>query len=84
MKKTIICGEIENNTLYFGIPEVDGEFILTTSGDPTCLNELEDANADETICAINDLLNDPATPWEDCTTEDAEYVAEWLNVWGIA
>ena len=84
MKKTIIYGEIENNTLYFGIPEVDGEFILTTSGDPTCLNELEDANADETICAINDLLNDPATPWEDCTAEDAEYVAEWLNVLGIA
>ena len=84
MKKTIIYGEIENNTLYFGIPEVDGEFILTTSGDPTCLNELEDANADETICAINDLLNDPATPLEDCTAEDAEYVAEWLNVWGIA
>ena len=84
MKKTIIYGEIENNTLYFEITEVDGEFILTTSGDPTCLNELEDANADETICAINDLLNDPATPWEDCTAEDAEYVAEWLNVWGIA
>ena len=84
MKKTIIYGESENNTLYFGIPEVYGEFILTTGGDPTCLNELEDADAEETICAISDLLNDPATPWEDCTDEDIEYVAEWLNVWGIA
>ncbi len=82
MKKTTIYGEIENTTLYFGIPELYGEFLLTTCGDPTCLNELEDANDEDTICIVNDLLNDPSTTWEPCTEEDEEYVNDRLRIWG--
>lgn len=40
MKKAYIYNDNERNTLYFGIASVYGEFILTTEGDPTCLNEL--------------------------------------------
>lgn len=81
MKKTTIYGDTENFNLYFGIKELYGEFLLETGGDPTCLGELEEEDADGWIHAVNDLLNDPATPWEPCTKEDEEYVAEWVNIW---
>ena len=87
MKKAYIYNDNERNTLYFGITSVYGEFILTTNGNPTCLNELEDANdeaADALIEEINAIINDPSTPWEACDEEDEAYVAEWLRIWGIA
>ena len=85
MKKTYIYNG-ERQTLYVGIPEIYGEFILTTSGDPTCLNELEDSNndtCDAMIAGIRETINDPETSWERCNDKDKEYVSEWLKIWGI-
>ena len=87
MKKVDIYKDIERDTLYFGMPSVYGEFILTTNGNPTSLNELEDANdedCDALIEEINAIINDPSTPWEACDEEDEAYVAEWLSIWGLA
>lgn len=87
MKKTTIYGDTENFNLYFGIKELYGEFLLETGGDPTCLNELEDAQNDQTdslIESISDIINDPSTPWEACDEEDEEYVKRALESWGIA
>lgn len=86
MKKTYINDNGEHNTLYFGITSVYGGFILTTGGDPICLNELEDAGNEECedlISSIQEIINDPSTPWEACSEEDKEYVSEWLKIWGI-
>ena len=85
MKKTYIC-DGERQTLYCNIPCVYGGFILTTNGDPTCLNELEDANSDACgaiISRILEIINNPETCWERCNAEDTEYVSEWLKIWGI-
>ena len=87
MKKAYIYNDNERNTLYFGIASVYGEFVLTTEGDPTCLNELEDANnesCDALISSIQEIITDPSTPWEPCDEGDEAYVSEWLSIWGIA
>lgn len=82
MKKTYINGY----TLYTGIDAIYGGWLMTTEGDPTTLNELEDANndaSDREIAEINEILTDPSTAWEECDEDDISYVEEWLNVWGI-
>lgn len=55
MKKIYIYNDIERNTLYFGISSVYGEFILTTNGNPTSLNELEDANDEDCDALIEEI-----------------------------
>lgn len=85
MKKTYIYGE-EKQTLYYGIASVYGEFILTTNGDPTCLNELEDTNNESCnalITGIQEIISDPSTCWEPCNEEDEEYIVETLRAWGL-
>lgn len=87
MKKTAIYTESERFWLFYGIESVYGGYILETGGDPTCLNELEDAQndqADSLIESISDIINDPRTPWEACDEEDEEYVKETLESLGIA
>lgn len=97
MKKTYIsyinnCAEIETYrydgseayALYVGIDAVYGGWILETGGDPTCLNELEQAAAEAEITAINEIIADPTTPWEDLSEEDLEYIQDTLESWGIA
>lgn len=83
MKKTYTSN---GNTLYTGISRIYGGWLLTTEGDPTTLNELEDANNDATdqeIAEINEILADPSTVWEEVNEEDAEYINGWLDTWGI-
>lgn len=77
---------IGNETLYNGISRIWGGWLLTTEGDPTALNELEDAqnaDADREIEEINAIISDPSTHWEECDAESAEYVLKWINIWGI-
>lgn len=76
----------EYSVLYYPVEAVYGDYILETGGNPTCLNELEEAG-DETEAmrnAIDALIDDPATPWEECDSKDEDYVAEWLRIWGIS
>lgn len=76
----------ETFALYYGIDAVYGDYILETGGDPTCLNALEEAGDDTEALrnAIDALIDDPATPWEECDSKDENYVAEWLRIWGIS
>ena len=80
MKKITLCNEIEKETLYVGIDAIHGGWLLTTGGDPTCLNELEDCQADDEIERINAIIGDPSTPWEPCDQEDEAYIREWLEI----
>lgn len=84
MKKTIIDINNESFKLFFGISSVYGEFILETAGDPTCLNELEDAKSDDLIETINSIIDNSNTHWESCDDEDEEYISDCLCAWGIA
>ena len=82
MKKTYTNGY----TLYTEIGAIYGGWLLTTEGDPTTLNELEDANnaaADQEIALISAIISDPATVWEECGEEDLEYINGWIEAWGI-
>lgn len=74
---------IERDALYIGLNNVYGGYILETAGGPTGLNELEDNGCENEIAAINQTINDPATPWEDLTQDDAEYISDTLTAWGI-
>lgn len=91
MKKTYITNEnaSETFTLYVGIDAVYGGWIMETSGDPTCLNELEESvsdgneSAEALINSIGELISDPATPWEPLSFEDKEYIRFTLESWGL-
>lgn len=73
----------ESFTLYTGVSAVYGEYILGTGGNPTSLEELEDAGDENAVTDIAAILADPTTPWEECTDEDYKYVALTLLNWGI-
>ena len=49
----------------------------------TGLNELEDNGCETEIAALDQIINDPATPWEDLTQDDVEYISDTLTAWGI-
>lgn len=102
MKKTYIscanCGtEVasyrndgsEAYALYVGIDAVYGGWIMETGGDPTCLNELEEAvsnginTAEAEINAINEIIANPSTSWESLNFEDQEYIRFTLKSWGL-
>lgn len=83
MKKTFIPGVIENEYLYYGIPELYGEFLVTSCGDPLTLSTLEDTGCEEEIANIKAIIENPLTGWEDCNESDVEYVQGWLSDWGI-
>lgn len=74
----------EQFALYVGIPELYGGYLLETSGEPVTRNTFEDSDDEQSIQAVAAIVSDPSTPWEVCSEEDAEYVAEWLNTWGIS
>lgn len=77
MKKIITNTE----TIYIDIDELYGGWMATTAGDPTCLNMLEDAGAEEEIERIESIIDE--YPAEDVTLEDECYVDEWLKMFGI-
>ena len=77
MKKIITNTE----TIYIDIDELYGGWMATTEGEPTCLNILEDAGAEEEIERIESIIDE--YPAEDITLEDEYYVDEWLEIFGI-
>ena len=77
MKKIITNTE----TIYIDIDEIYGGWMATTEGEPTCLNMLEDAGAEEEIERIESIIDE--YPAEDVTLEDECYVDEWLKMFGI-
>lgn len=83
MQKTYIIINGERFALYTGIESVYGGYLLETNGGATCLNELEDAEDAALIDQINEIIADPATPWEPLEEEDAQYIRDTLDAWGI-
>lgn len=74
----------EQFALYADVDAVYGGWIAETSGEPMCLNELEDAGCDGVIAEISSIIADPATPWEALNDEDTEFIRDTLGAWGIA
>ena len=71
----------DTETIYIDIDELYGGWMATTEGEPTCLNMLEDAGAEEEIERIESIIDE--YPAEDATLEDECYVDEWLKMFSI-
>lgn len=69
--------------LYTGIDELYGGWMLETGGNPDTLAALEDCGGDELIAEINAAISSPKTEWEPLTEDDSEYIAGYLEAWGI-
>lgn len=72
------------NTIYYPVPELYGEFLVSTNGNPFTQNDLEDADdpeAEQELKQIRKLIASGAG--EDCNDEDADYIKSWLQAWGI-
>ena len=70
----------DTETIYIDIDELYGGWMATTEGEPTCLNMLEEAGAEEEIERIESIIDEYSA--EDVTLEDGYYVDEWLEIWG--
>ena len=80
--------KIGKETLYMGIDRIYGGWLLTTEGDPITAYDLEEAAADnpemeDDIDRIYQMIGDPRNLWEECDENDAAYIEEWLDIWGI-
>lgn len=87
--------DVETTTLYTGISEIDGGFILRRDY-PVTLHDYEyfecdtphvteeqlEANEAE-LAEIQSMIADPSTPWEPLSEEDEEYIRYYLNAWGV-
>ena len=71
----------DTETIYIDIDELYGGWMATTEGEPTCLNMLEEAGAEEEIERIESIVDE--YPAEDATLEDEYYVDKWLEMFGI-
>ena len=72
------------NTIYYPIPEIDGEFLVSTNGDPYTQYDLEEADTPETEQELEQIRKLIASgAGEDCNDEDADYIESWLQAWGI-
>lgn len=80
MKKITYSVNGTTQTIYSDIDRVYGGWIATTEGNPVTLNELEDAGAEEEIARIDSLIDE--NDGEELTTDDIEYLNEWLEIWG--
>ena len=78
-------------TLYFGIDTLEGGWMITNEGDPRTAYDLDSVIDDEKEFwqaakrekeAIEAIISDPSAPLEEITSEDIEYVNEWLDIWG--
>ena len=87
MKKTYVeVSGAEKKTLFADIAAVYGGWLCEWCGVPYCLNELEEAQNEESykeIKEIEEIISDPATYWEECSKEDVEYINDTLYAWGI-
>lgn len=84
------CGDNFYN-LYFGIDTLEGGWMITTEGDPRTADDFDAVIDDEKEFwqvakeekeKIEAIISDPRTPLEEITSEDIEYVNEWLDIWG--
>lgn len=83
-----LYNEIEFQSIYTGVNEVEGEWIATTCGNPLTRVSCEDAEAYDTIELIENIIAGETGACEFCemrnaTAEDVDYVNEWLDIWGI-
>lgn len=83
MKKTYITSGTKTYKLYNSIESLYGEWMLETEDHPETLSSLEDADATDEIDYVEEIIDDPATPWEECDENDKKYVNKWLDIWGI-
>ena len=87
--------DAEAVTLYTGISEIDGGFILRRdypetlydfesfeSTAPDATAEQIEANEAE-LAEIQSMIADPSTPWEPLDEEDEEYIRDFLHECGI-
>ena len=81
MKKISCAVNGTTQSIYSGIDRVYGGWIATTEGNPTCLNELEEAGAASEIKMINALISTGEE--EDLSADDIEYINSTLEAWGI-
>ena len=65
------------------LSDPERQFLLETEGQPETLSSLEDAEATDEIDYVEEIIDDPETPWEECDENDKKYVNKWLDIWGI-
>ena len=87
MKKTYVeVSGAEKKTLFADIAAVYGGWLCEWCGVPYCLNELEEAQNEESykeIKEIEEIISDSSTCWKECDEEDIEYINDILYAWGI-
>ena len=84
MKKTYITNIEGTFRLFRDIEGLYGDWLLETEEEPLTLSDLEDWGEQDQIDYFSEeILNDPATLWEECDEDDQKYVNKWLDIWGI-
>lgn len=94
IKKTFIDWEpLPTLSAYTGEPDtefelfrgldasIDGGWLACSNGEPVGEGVLD--NEQEIIDAVRAILDDESTPWYSIDEDDAEYLAEYFNIWGI-
>ena len=82
-KKTYITIGKNTYKLYSGIEGLNKNWLLETEEGRLTLTALEDSGVTDEIDFIEEIANDPETPWEDCDEDDVNYITLWLSMWGI-
>lgn len=87
---------VEYTRLFRGLDDlIDGGFVQETNGDPATRYDYETAAEDverydagladgyrDSLLAVEKSIEDEALGWDSITEEDAEYLIEWLEIWG--
>lgn len=63
--------------------DLNKNWLLETEEGRLTLTALEDSGVTDEIDFIEEIANDPETPWEDCDEDDVNYITLWLSMWGI-
>lgn len=96
IKKTFIdWAPLPTHSLYTGDPDtcfelycgldttIDGGWLVCSNGEPVGEGVLGGDEGEEIIDAVRAILDDESTPWYSIDEDDAEYLAEYFNIWGI-
>lgn len=83
MKKTNITIGKNTYKLYSNVEGLYDNWLLETEEGHLTLTALEDSGVTDEIAFIEEIANDPETPWEACDEDDEKYIALWLSMWGI-
>ena len=94
IKKTFIDWEpLPTLSAYTGEPDtefelfrgldasIDGGWLACSNGEPVGEGVLYDDEGQEIIDAVHAILDDESAPWYDIDEEDAEYLAEYFEIW---